>query len=377
MTNACDYKRRILVAVTGLAPQILTETLYALVKQEPAFIPTEIHVITTTAGAERIRLQLLSEDPGWFLRLIEELGIPAPAFDSDHIHVITAGDGDTLNDIRSPSENDSMADMIMALMQGLTGDSASAVHASIAGGRKTMGFYLGYAMSLFGRNQDSMSHVLVSPEYEGHFDFFYPTRDSRIIYGRDARQTPLDTRDAHVELANIPFLRLRNAIPGDIRLQRQQSYNDFIDQAQHQFSEPEITLSLSKKALIAEGIEISLPAAYFTWYYLLAREKINADGNASGGYVSGFDTDLKDKILDCYSHVVNENSGTYERVERGLARSKGNFSGYVHEKTSRVRSELVRALLHRAEAYSIVTDASCSPAQYGLEIKPENIHIVD
>jgi CRISPR-associated protein (TIGR02584 family) len=32
---------------------------------------------------------------------------------------------------------------------------------SIAGGRKTMGFYAGYALSLYGRAQDRMSHVLV------------------------------------------------------------------------------------------------------------------------------------------------------------------------------------------------------------------------
>lgn len=232
-------------------------------------------------------------------------------------------------------------------------------------------------MSLFGRNQDSMSHVLVSPEYEGHFDFFYPTQDSRIIYGRDARQTPLDTRDAQVELANIPFLRLRNSIPGDIRLQQQQSFNDFIDEAQHQFSEPEITLSLSRKVLIAEGIEIPLTASFFTWYYLLAREKVNAEKTGGSGYVSGFDADLKDKILECYSHVVNEHSGNYDRTEKALSGSKGDYSGYVHEKTSRVRSELAKVLLHRSEAYSIVTDRSSNPARYGLEIQPQNIHIID
>lgn len=133
MNHTTQYNRRVLVAVTGLAPQILTETLFALVKQQASFVPTEIHVITTTAGAERIRLQLLSSDPGWYERLVDELDIPRPSFDASHIHVIADANDTLLNDIRTPSENDCMADMIMALIQSLTGDAQCAIHASIAG----------------------------------------------------------------------------------------------------------------------------------------------------------------------------------------------------------------------------------------------------
>ena len=43
--------RKILLAVTGISPQIVTETLYALgceAEENPdAFIPTEVHLITT------------------------------------------------------------------------------------------------------------------------------------------------------------------------------------------------------------------------------------------------------------------------------------------------------------------------------------------
>lgn len=47
------YTRRILLAVTGMSPQVVTETLWALaVHQQPAFMPTEVHVATTEAGAE-------------------------------------------------------------------------------------------------------------------------------------------------------------------------------------------------------------------------------------------------------------------------------------------------------------------------------------
>jgi len=63
MTN--HDKRKILLAVTGLSPQIVTETLYALaVGQDTPWIPDEIHLITSCEGAERARLSLLDPVAG-------------------------------------------------------------------------------------------------------------------------------------------------------------------------------------------------------------------------------------------------------------------------------------------------------------------------
>ena len=58
-----DFEKRILLCVAGLSPQVVTETLYALAKRENPFIATEIHIITTAEGANRIRLTLLENDP--------------------------------------------------------------------------------------------------------------------------------------------------------------------------------------------------------------------------------------------------------------------------------------------------------------------------
>ena len=83
------FPRRILLAVTGLTPQVVTETLYALaVERQPPFIPTEIHLLTTAEGAEAARLGLLSADPGWFHRLCRDYELPAMAFDASHIQVL-------------------------------------------------------------------------------------------------------------------------------------------------------------------------------------------------------------------------------------------------------------------------------------------------
>ena len=66
-----QHPRRILLAVTGLSPQIVTETLYALaLTREPAFIPTEVHLLTTADGAKFARAALLHPDGGQFQALL-------------------------------------------------------------------------------------------------------------------------------------------------------------------------------------------------------------------------------------------------------------------------------------------------------------------
>ena len=48
-------KRKILIAVTGMSPQILTETVYALHMQQD-WLPDEIFVLTTQTGSFTIYL---------------------------------------------------------------------------------------------------------------------------------------------------------------------------------------------------------------------------------------------------------------------------------------------------------------------------------
>lgn len=68
--------RSILLAATGLSPQILTETLYALGvapgEGQAPFIPTEVHLITTAQGAELARTSLLHPDGGAFHALLAD-----------------------------------------------------------------------------------------------------------------------------------------------------------------------------------------------------------------------------------------------------------------------------------------------------------------
>jgi CRISPR-associated protein (TIGR02584 family) len=139
-----EYPRRVLLAVAGLSPQILTETLYALaVASDPPFVPTEVRLITTAEGAERARLSLLSDDPGWFARLLADYRLPPIDFDTHAIQILTGTDGQPLADIRQLADNTRVADHLIDAVRALTADPNCALHVSLAGGRKTMGYYAG------------------------------------------------------------------------------------------------------------------------------------------------------------------------------------------------------------------------------------------
>ncbi|HCB15354.1 MAG TPA: TIGR02584 family CRISPR-associated protein, partial [Gammaproteobacteria bacterium] len=272
--NPEHYPRRILLCVAGLSPQIVTETLYALtVTGEPRFIPTEIHLLTTAEGAERARLTLLSEEPGWFQRLRREHGLPDIRFTLDHIHILRDGEGRLLRDIRSVADNEAIANTITAKVRALTADPDSAIHASIAGGRKTMGFYLGYALSLFGRPQDRLSHVLVSSPFESNPNFFYPAPVERVIFATGPDQRPLDASDAEVTLADIPFVRLRDGLQESL-LRAGASFGDAVRQAQHNLAPPRLTLDVATCRVRCGETVLRLTPISFAWLAWFARRAL-------------------------------------------------------------------------------------------------------
>lgn len=210
--------RRILICATGLSPQIVTETLFALTVASPTpWIPDEIRLITTQRGADNARLTLLSDNPGWFRRLCEDWNLPTIAFDTSHIEILKDRNGQVLEDIRDDQDNQCAADGIADLVRRVTEDETTEIHASIAGGRKTMGFFMGYAMSLWGRSQDKLSHVLISAPFESRPEFFYPTPRPHVIPARVPGQDPLDASTAKVWLGDIPFVRLRTLLPSSLK----------------------------------------------------------------------------------------------------------------------------------------------------------------
>jgi len=263
-------RKKILVCVTGLSPQIVTETLFALsVAQSPSWIPDEIWLITTQRGADNARLMLLSDQPGWFHRLRQDWGLPPMAFDASRICILQDHAGQPLDDIRDDQDNQRAADGIADLVRRLSEDPDTEIHASIAGGRKTMGFFMGYAMSLWGRPQDRLSHVLVSSPFESRSEFFYPTPTPHIIPARAPGQDPLDASTAKVWLGDIPFVRLRSLLPVSITEQNS-GFAQAVAAANQALDQIDLTIDIAQSCVRINHHQIALPPMQIGLLCLLA-----------------------------------------------------------------------------------------------------------
>lgn len=374
MTQAPEtFPRRILIAVCGLSPQILTETLYALaVAGTPGFVPTEIHLITTREGAHRARLTLLHPESGQFHRLRWDYGLPEIAFEAEHIHVISDRDGHPLDDIRTPEDNERLADRITDLIRHHTLDPNTALHLSIAGGRKTMGYYAGYALSLFGRPQDRLSHVLVTPEYEGNPDFFYPTPTSRIIHTRENR--PLDTSQAEVLLAKIPFVSLRDDIPGRL-LSGRAGFSETVDLARRANDPPRLVIDRAARELKVNGIAVALPPSLFAFYlWVLKRTVLEEKSLPKPEPDKPNRYEYAAEFQGFYEDIVGDERDTEKTDEAMRDGMKPNF---FNEKIARVNAALENELGQRlARHYRIVNRGKRGQTDYGIDLNADHVELL-
>ena len=369
-SEPAGFQRRVLLAVSGLTPQVVTETLYALAADEHApFVPTEVHLITSAEGARRAELSLLSDDLGWFHRLCADYDLPGVRFDSRHIHVMRDAHGQPMADIRSPQDNQAAADFITAQVRSFTADPACALHASIAGGRKTMGFYLGYALSLFGRAQDRLSHVLVNEPFESSYEFFYPTPYSRVLQTRDGQLA--DTATAQVTLADIPFVSLRHGLPTAL-LAGQASFNDTVAAARAALAPPQLVLDLPRQRIYAAGREVALPPAELALLAVFARRLTQGLGAVEAPPKGSGDGAWADRYLREYRAITGK-LADIEATERALR--DGMEGEYFSVRKSKLERRLATALGPAAAAYRI-DDGGKRPRKYQLVLPPQAVRFV-
>jgi CRISPR-associated protein (TIGR02584 family) len=329
-----SYPRRIVVASLGLAPQVLTETLYCLGTAEPSFVPTEIHAVTTQEGRHRAILTLLDDSTAMLAALEADHGLPGlgTALKPEHIHVINDLIGTPLADIDSESDNAAAADLMVSLLRTFTADPGCALHVSIAGGRKTMGFLLGCALSLFGRPQDRLSHVLVSEPFQAHPQFYFPPRTPRVLHDRDNR--PVSTSDARIILAEIPVVRLRDGLPRGL-LENKRSYSATVAAAQGAIASPELVVHFTDKSLVCAGKKVSLTPVTFAFAAWLADRAARLGPDEAAVHWSRCDWN---EFLAVYAALPGQNN---ERVESTRKRLAGEGAeDFFREQVSRLRRAL-------------------------------------
>ena len=223
-----SQRKTVLLAVSGMSPAILTETVWALAQETPPVIVDEVIVLTTARGEADLQRDLLTPNPAEQGRTVwqslRETVLGKGAATDSRLNLnpcrliarrdCSRGIAVPLEDIRSPEDNAAAADAILDEVRRITANDDTRLVASIAGGRKTMGALLASAVSLLGRRGDRLTHVLVNDPFDHPAlrpRFFFPPLAPREYRLRqpDESDRVISSGKARIDLADVPFVPLR------------------------------------------------------------------------------------------------------------------------------------------------------------------------
>lgn len=365
------YKRKILVAVTGMSPQIITETLFALYQKN--WLPEEIFVLTTAIGRQQITRNLL-DNHGFFHRFCEEYSVSGIKFNEENIRVITDQNGGELADIRTPEENNLAADQIVRFIHSLCEQEDTELHVSIAGGRKSMGFYIGYALSLFGRSQDRLSHVLVEEAFEQSREFYYSSKEDKFL------NTPMGMRnaaEAKIMLAEIPFVRMREHLDTP-QLSRDWNYLDAVELTQRSLQYFDLYIDIEECSIHCGGVSFKLQPQDFAIYAALADFKQKEPERLlSLGRDTKDDAVFAERTLYFLKQIKKTlRAESSQEAQEKLEQLQNEGRAKVQEFNSRLKKQLKEKLQGRAALFLIESVGKNNNKSYRLATNSKLIHII-
>lgn len=208
-----QHKRIILVSAMGTSPAVLTNMVWGLAHQKHSIVPDEIVVFITKSGKELLIQKLFDEGVWNEMRSNlkrEKIEIDGKlVFGETSIRVIPDAEGNEIEDLRTGDDNLRAADFMLSQLRQYTEDSETELHVSIAGGRKTISALLFSSMTLLGREQDKVYHVLLPPVFEQGVEppFFFP--EPGKTYTAKATGKKYKANKVQSELFEVPFVRMR------------------------------------------------------------------------------------------------------------------------------------------------------------------------
>lgn len=349
-----------LLALAGLSPQVVTETIWCLARSTPPRLPQRITVLTTAAGRAHAEGVL----PSALAALGRQLGADLPA---PHWKQLAGPDGRVLEDIVTEADNRNAADAIFAAVAEATLDEGMDVHLSLAGGRKTMSALAALAMSLCGREGDVLSHVLVEPRFLGRTDFFFPPDPPALLPLPEGGC--LSTAEAGLTLAEIPFVRLR----GHWRPGRDAgAFAAAVTAAQQRLAPPRMRLDPARQEVLLGERRLRLPPTPFGILLWLA-ERARSAAPPLSWRSEREARRLADECLAALSRCAGlQDLGTARK-----AMAAGMERGYLAEKVSRLNRAFREALGPAAEPFLIRAEGRRPLTGYRLALPPEAITIVE
>jgi len=301
------YANRILIVVSGLSPQVVTETIYALTQENKSrpFVPTRVIVVTTGDGAQTAE-KALFEPADQFRKLCKEYRLTGMRFAPMDIRCARDSEGRVDADAHDEASLNRMGDLLLKTMCEFA-QPDSALHVSIAGGRKSMSYLAGTVLALMGRRQDRLSHVVLGDaRLERNPFFFFPLKNKKPLKHtnpRTGKTVTVPHADATIRLADVPFLRLAEILPKPlIDLERPSALTTLIAEAQKALTEPErgvVKIDTYTRTIKCNNRLVPFPLIEFALYYSLARR------SAHGMHLRASDEECLD-YLEHLSHVTPE-----------------------------------------------------------------------
>ncbi len=343
--------------VLGRSPAILAETLAALAEDPPE----AVWVITTEEGRKALA-HALASDEGW-ARFVREW----PEYAGMQPEAIQMRVPEGVTDIHDHETHKRMSEVILAAVDEAVA-CARRISASLAGGRKTMGYMMGLAMTLFGRPQDRLLHVLAPLEWERP-GFFTPPRAER----------------ARIRLVDVPFVRLRGHLKpaaGKVPIERlAEAAQRAVDLAM----QPHLVLHVRRRIVESLGRELELPPREFAIYQFFAEEKLHRCRKP--------ERSLCGDCRECFLSV-----DAIEARKAELVRMRAQFGGMDHPQVEKFRkswsaknaartnlAEPLRRIAEqieqafsvdpRAEALKIVNIGPRGQPRYGLLAERSHIEV--
>lgn len=380
-----DKFKELLIFVAGATPQIITETLYAFSQKQPPVFPDEIYIITSTTGRQKIEETLLKR--GILKKMIKEYSLPEIWLNKHSFIIVSDSHGNELDDIRNEGDNEAVGDLITSFLRSKANDPSVRLRCSLAGGRKTMSFYMGAALQLFGRPWDKLYHVLVSPEFESNPEFFYKPKKDRLIDCRMADGTikKLSTKDAKIELVELPFIRLGNKVS-----LQEKTFRDLVEEGQKEIDiatvQPEIRVNLSERTIHLRDNVIKMIPMQLLIYTTLLRLKKETCKHPQRPYCLEC-TDCYTSLVELSSRPALEKMGEYYRriyrnqplkTEELLNRWKEGIDvDVMRQGISKINRAIKEQLDNETllPYYSITTVRKYADSRYGVRVEKGKIKI--
>lgn len=269
MDNGEDRVERVLLALCGLSPAVVTETVWALAQEGRA--PAEVVAITTVEGRDCILRDLL--DTGIFDELRVRLGLDPLCLrfgrSTHSIRVVPMADrGGDLSDVDSGEASAEFGDAVLGILREFIERPDTEVVLSIAGGRKSMSAIALQCLSLLARPRDRACHVLVSAPFDD------PRMLPRFFFPSETRHRAADGvehrgGEARIVLHDIPFIRCREvfvrehaSLPG--------TFKATVDLVNRAIEPPHLVLRRKDRVAAVRKDEIELTDIQFMILHCLA-----------------------------------------------------------------------------------------------------------